>query len=177
VKRVVPWLAALAAACASTPTPPPAPPMDAPWTTGRLSVRVEAEEGRPEQGLSAHFELRGSGRQGELRLSSALGNRLAQARWAPEGALLSTPDGDRRYSDLGELARSALGEALPLAALPDWLAGLPWPGAAHVAREGGFEQLGWQVDLRRHAQGFVFAQRAAPPQVTLRVKLDAAVPP
>ncbi len=173
----MPWLAALVAACASTPPPPMALPDDAPWTTGRLGVRVEAEEGRPEQGLSALFELRGSGRQGELRLSSPLGTRLAQAQWAPGIALLSTPDGDRRYDDLGELARGALGEALPLAALPDWLAGRPWPGARHVAREGGFEQLGWQVDLRRHADGFVLAQRAAPPQVTLRVKLDTAVQP
>ena len=46
---------------------------------------------------------------------------------------------------LEDLSREALGEALPLAAWPDWLAGRPWGGAPHRATEGGFEQLGWQV--------------------------------
>ena len=66
----------------------------------------------------------------------------------------------------------ALGESLPLAALPDWLAGRPWPGAPHTPGEAGFVQLGWQVSLARRSEGWIEARRAAPPAVLVRVKLD-----
>jgi hypothetical protein len=35
-------------------------------------------------------------------------------------------------------------------------------------------QLGWSVDLARHAEGSIVLQRARPPAVTVRVRLDAA---
>jgi outer membrane lipoprotein LolB len=166
--------AALLAACA-TPRMP-AQPGDTPWTSGRISVRVEASAERAAQGVSAAFELRGDGDSGELRLVSPLGSRLAAARWAPGVAVLDTPQGEQRYATLDALSRQALGEALPLAALPDWLIGRPWPGAAHAMTEGGFEQLGWQVQLTSRAQGLIEARRAAPPGVTVRVRLDNAQP-
>ena len=160
--------AALLAACA---TPPPAPG-ELPWTTGRLSVRVAAPDGQAVQSLSAGFELRGDDRSGELRLNSPLGTRVAQARWAPGLAVLDTADGERRFDTLDELSRQALGEALPLAALPDWIAGRPWPVAPHVKAAEGFEQLGWSVRLARQAEGWIEARRAAPPEVLVRVRLD-----
>jgi outer membrane lipoprotein LolB len=127
---------------------------------------------RPAQGLTAAFELQGQAERGELRLLSPLGSQLASARWAPGQALLETPAGSRAFSSLDELSLQALGEVLPLAALPDWLAGRPWPGAAHRAASTGFEQLGWRVDLARQAEGWVQAQRDTPPAVVLRVRLD-----
>lgn len=160
--------AALLAACAS----PPRAPDQAPWTTGRLSVRIEATDKRPAQSVNAAFELQGNGDSGELRLNSPLGTRVASARWAPGLAVLTNADGEQRFADLADLSRQALGEALPLAALPDWLAGRPWPAAPHAAGEAGFEQLGWQVSLARRAEGWVEARRAAAPAVLLRVKLD-----
>jgi outer membrane lipoprotein LolB len=142
------------------------------WTTGRLALRVEASAERPPQSLSAGFELRGDGREGELKLLSPLGTQLAAARWAPALALLVTGDGERRFESLDALSREALGEPLPLAALPDWLAGRPWRDAPHTPRDYGFEQLGWVVTTAALADGQLLARRSAAPVVTLRVRLD-----
>ncbi len=166
--------AALLTACA-TPRPP-APPGETPWTSGRISVRIEATPTQAAQGVSAAFELRGDGESGEMRLISPLGSRLAAARWAPGLAVLDTPQGEQRYAALEDLSRQALGEALPLAALPDWLKGRPWPAASHALNAAGFEQLGWQVVLTQRAEGLIEAHRAAPPKVTVRVRLDPAEP-
>ena len=172
------WLVAgasvlLMTGCASTPPAPGLPTAPTPWATGRMSVRVDASPARVAQNFSAAFELRGDGDSGELRLVSALGTSLAHARWARGRVRLETADGERSFDSLDELSRQTLGEALPLAALPDWLAGRPWPGAAHTATADGFEQLGWQVQLSRLTEGFFEARRAAVPAVQLRIKLDA----
>lgn len=161
-------LAALLAACAT----PPREPGEMPWTTGRLSLRIDATATKPAQSVSAAFELRGDARSGELRLNSPLGSRVASARWAPGLAVLASGEAERRFDNLEELSREALGENLPLAALPDWLAGKPWAGAAHETTEGGFEQLGWQVSLARRGEGWIEARRQAPPAVLVRVRLD-----
>ena len=152
--------------CATTT---PVGPGETPWIGGRLSLRIDAN---PVQNVSAAFELRGNGNSGELRLNSPLGTRLAAARWSPGSAVLADSQGEQRYASLQDLSRKALGEVLPLAALPDWLAGRPWPDAPHAINPAGFEQLGWMVQLTRRADGFVEASRAAPPAVLLRVKLD-----
>lgn len=167
-RRAALLLAALTLAGCATTTRPPATG-EAPWTSGRLSVRIESS---PVQNVSAGFELRGDDSSGELRLNSPLGTRLAAARWSPDSVVLADSQGEQRYANLDDLSRRALGEALPLAALPDWLAGRPWPGAPHHLNPAGFEQLGWQVSLTRRAEGFIEASRAAPPAVMLRVKLD-----
>ena len=127
--------------CATRPT------ADAgmPWTSGRLSVRVEAAAAQPARSVNADFDLRGDGERGELRLSSPLGTMIAATRWAPGVAVLDQGQGEVRYADLDSLSRDALGEVLPLRALPDWLAGRPWAGAASVMQPSGFEQLGWTV--------------------------------
>lgn len=169
VNRAAAWLwlvAALALGGCATTTPPPG---ESPWTSGRLNVRIESS---PVQNVSAGFELRGNDTSGELRLNSPLGTRLAAARWSPGSAVLADSQGEQRYASLDDLSRKALGEALPLAALPDWLAGRPWPQAPHRNNEAGFEQLGWRVSLARRSEGFIEASRAAAPAVMLRVKLD-----
>ncbi len=157
------------AACATPQRPPPGTD----WLAGKLSVRVEATDTRPERGLSSNFELRGDAERGELHLTSPLGTLVALARWAPGEATLSTPDGDTRFRDLDELARVALGEALPLRALPAWLRGRPWSGADSRGTVEGFEQLGWQVGLVRFAEGLLVVTRSTPaPAVTLRARLE-----
>ncbi len=170
IRRALPLLAlALLGAC----TTPPRGHDDAPWVSGRLSLRSEASPTQVAQSVSAAFELQGDGHSGELRLSSPLGTRLATARWAPGLAVLTTSDGESHFRDLDELSERALGEALPLAALADWLAGRPWGGAAHApGANGSFEQLGWHIDLKRRAEGWIELRRLAPPAVRMRVKLD-----
>ena len=165
-------LAAFLAACAS----PPRQPGEAAWTTGRLSLRIDATDAQAAQSVSVAFELRGDGSSGELRLNSPLGSRVASARWAPGLAVLANGDGERRFANLDELTREALGENLPLVALPDWLAGKPWPGAPHGSTEAGFDQLGWQVSLARRAEGWIEARRRTPPAVLVRVRLDETTP-
>jgi len=155
-----------------------------PWATpavgrlsGRLSLQVDAEGDRPAQSLSASFDLRGSAKRGELRLSTPLGTTLAAASWSPGLARLMTPQGEQQFADLDALSRQVFGETLPLRALPDWLRGRPWPDAPSPALPStpgpGFEQLGWHIDLARFADGQLQARRTAPPAVRLRAQLDA----
>jgi outer membrane lipoprotein LolB len=112
-----------------------------------------------------------------LLLSGPLGTTLARAVWSPDRAVLTSAGSETRFTDLDSLSAAALGEALPMAALFDWLRGRPWPGAASQARGDGvlgFEQLGWQVDLARWSDGWVEARRTAPPAVTVRARLEPA---
>lgn len=144
---------------------------------GRLAVRVEGIDGGAARSVSAAFELQGNAESGRLNLSTPLGSTLAQARWSPGSVLLVTPQGERRFADLDALTREVLGEALPVAALFDWLRGRPWPGAPSQAQatpgETVFAQLGWTVDLARIGDSWVTARRDSPPVVTVRAKIDA----
>ena len=137
---------------------------------------MQATPTRPAQSLSAGFELRGGAERGQMVLLSPIGTRLALARWAPGEVTLDSGEGPQAFASLAALAEAAFGESLPLAAWPDWLAGRPWPAAPHALIDGGFEQLGWQVQTARLADGLLVARRATPPQVSLRVRLDNAAP-
>lgn len=161
----------LLAACATVKLPAVGPDQA---LSGRLSVRIADQ---PERGISAGFELQGSASQGQLLLSGPLGTTLARAVWSPGLAVLASAGSETRFANLDSLTTAALGEAVPLAALFDWLRGRPWPGAASLARGDGvpgFEQLGWQIDLARWPEGWVEARRAAPPAVTVRARLEPA---
>jgi outer membrane lipoprotein LolB len=162
-------LCAVLAGCAT----PPGPPNPTPELSGRLAVRVAGDAARS---LSAGFALTGNAQAGQLALTSPLGTVLAQARWAPGLALLQTPDTRSEHASLDDLAEAALGERIPLAALVDWLHGRPWAGAPAQplpAPAIGFSQLGWQVDLARHAEGWVLARREQPaPEVTVRARIE-----
>lgn len=141
--------------------------------SGRMSVRVAATAGQAERAANMAFELRGTPEAGAIDFSTPLGSVVAQARWAPGRVVLVTPQGERAFDDLDSLSREALGEAVPVAALFDWLRGRPWPGAPHQRGEGVvFSQLGWQVDLARFSAGQVTASRAQAPAVTVRAVLD-----
>ena len=98
-----------------------------------------------------------------------------------EGEIIAVGPGGREtaYPDLEAMTRALLGEALPVAALFDWLAGRPSPAApgesAQATSPPSFRQLGWLVDLARFDEGLIVARREAPPAVSVRVKLDAAL--
>ncbi len=170
------WLlaASLLGGCASVGQKAP---VGAETLSGKLSVRVDASNTAPARSESGNFELKGTPDEGLLNLSSPLGTVLAQARWSGQRAWLTTSQGEIAYPDLDTLTQEMLGERLPVAALFDWLRGRPWPGAASQANPAptgpGFQQLGWSVDLARFSEGWITAQRAQPPTVTVRARVDA----
>ncbi len=158
----------LLAGCASL-----APP-GADVLAGRLSVRVD---GQAERALNVGFELGGDAQRGSLLLTGPLGTTAAQASWLPGQALLRSAGSESRHADLDSLGRAALGEALPMAALFDWLRGRAWAGAPSQPRADGrpgFQQLGWQIDLARWADGTLEAVRPAPPAITVRARVERA---
>lgn len=166
--RAAAWVALLSG-CAS---PAVLPTGHAPPISGRLSIRVDAE---PVRVFSAAFELSGDARAGMLALTSPLGSTLARAQWSAGEAVLNTPAGQSRFSNLDDLAAQALGERVPMAALFDWLRGRPWTGAASAALSdgaAGFEQLGWRVSLAGFGDGWLDARRDAAPAITFRARLD-----
>ncbi|WP_374673289.1 lipoprotein insertase outer membrane protein LolB [Ideonella sp.] len=173
-RRAATWLAAglVLAGCATAPPPGAAPP--GALRAGRLVVKV-AEGDQGSRSHSAAFELQGDETTGRLRLLGPLGTQVAQAEWGPQGVQLDDGQGRRHFPDLTTLAREALGEPLPLAALLHWLAGRPWPGAPHEPSAQGFVQLGWAVDLSRWADAATLqAERLDPPGVSVRARLDPA---
>lgn len=152
-------------------------PQGAQTISGKLSVRVDAIGKAQARSESGNFELKGTPDEGQLNLSSPLGTVLAQARWSGQRAWLTTSQGESAYPDLDTLTQEMLGERLPVAALFDWLRGRPWRGAASQANAApagpGFQQLGWSVDLARFSEGWITAQRAQAPAVTVRARVDA----
>lgn len=159
--------------CASVP---PASPGDGPVLTGRLLVKVAATNQQTAQNHSVAFELSGDEHRGQMRLLGPLGAQVALARWDERGASLQDSQGGRDFPDVPTMTSEALGEALPLGALMQWLQGRPWPGAPHrplASETPGFAQLGWSVDLGRWADNaLVEATRLNPPGVSVRAKLD-----
>ncbi len=148
---------ALLTACA---TPPREAAFGETVWQGRLALRVDSQ---PPQSMSAGFELRGEARQGELALSSPLGQVLAVADWGPQGARLRQGGTERRYASIDEMTAELTGTALPLAALFAWLR-----GQADTPE-------GWEVDLSGHADGRLLARRLAPPP-TAELRLRFAMP-
>ncbi|MEH0167849.1 outer membrane lipoprotein LolB [Paucibacter sp. JuS9] len=176
-RLLVAALAAALTACASIsdksqPLPVQA---DAMQFSGKLSVKVTGSD----QGGSGSFDLQGTPRAGLLELSTPLGQLIARTRWDGESVLMQTPKEQRRYPDLDTLTQDLLGEAIPVAALFDWLRGRPWPDAPSQTLEGetkGFKQLGWTVDLSGFAEkSLIVARRSEPNEVVLRARLESPV--
>ena len=153
-RRAFMVLAAMAMAGCATRTPRQGPEH---WS-GRLSMQVGSN---PPQAFSAGFELSGNSSQGQLLLNSPLGTAVASAQWTAEQAVLRSGSDARHYRSMEELLTHATGAALPLAALFDWLTGVPTPVA------------GWDADLSGLNQGRLLASRQNPePTVQLRILLD-----
>jgi outer membrane lipoprotein LolB len=150
---VLAWLAG----CAQTDRRVSSRDASAFWS-GRLLLQLQAE---PVQTFTASFELMGSPEAGELHILSPLGQHLARLLWSQEQAQLQRGQEQTSRPTLDALVRELTGTDLPVAALFQWLAGRPDPAA------------GWQVDLGRHAQGRISAQRLLPaPPALLRIVLD-----
>lgn len=152
------WFATVfIAGCAQTPRA--ADPIDAEissWS-GRISLQVQSE---PPQAFFAGFELKGSAAQGELVLSSPLGNSLALLRWSATEAVLDSGNQIQRFASVGELIEKATGAAIPVTALFDWLRG------KNTAADG------WTADLTQQTEGRISASRTVPqPRADLRVVL------
>ena len=162
-------LSALLAGCATRP--PTSPAYEGQRLHGRLSV--QAADG---QGGSSAFELLGTALVGQLELSTPLGSLVARASWDAQGVRLETPQqGSRLFASLDALGQELLGEAIPVAALFDWLQGRPWPQAEASPLPSparGFVQLGWRIELDRFDDGLLVAKRLGEPMVTLRARLD-----
>jgi outer membrane lipoprotein LolB len=167
--RVAAALLAFAlAGCAQLQKAPPDAVTEA-RLSGRISVTVAGNVHNRGTGGAASFELFGGPQAGRLELTSPLGALVARANWQPGRVTLQTPSDERRFDDLDALTRELLGEAVPVAALFDWLQARPWPAAPHQKTAGGFEQLGWRIEPKLPA---LVATRLADPVVTLRARLD-----
>jgi outer membrane lipoprotein LolB len=166
VLTIAAW-ALLMVGCASM-----APPMPPGLIAGRLGLQVAAHGAAPARQLSGSFELRGDAAHGQLDLVSPIGVTVAQARWRPGLVELISSEGPIVFTSLDDLSARTFGEPLPLAALFDWLRGRPWGGAPAHPAPVGFEQLGWEIDTTRLAEGQLVARRAAAPAVTLRARLE-----
>jgi len=148
--------AILGTGCATAP-PPGALESQGPWS-GRLALRLQ---GTPPQSFTAGFELKGRADTGELALLTPLGNTAAQLTWAPGKATLRSGSDVQDFDSLDALAAHATGTPIPIAALFDWLAGVPTQAA------------GWSADLSELPAGRLQARRLDPqPAADLRVVLD-----
>lgn len=125
---------------------------------GRLALQVEDSD---VQSFAASFELHGSPAAGDLRLFTPIGSTVAAVDWNADGATLRTGDETRRFASLDALAASASGNPLPVAALFDWLRGVPTVVP------------GWDPDLRLLPEGRLVARRHTPlPAMILRMVLE-----
>lgn len=146
------WAALSLSGCASTGL------LDQRLWSGRLAVTVHDT---PPQNLSASFELQGSPEAGRLTLYYPLGTTLAHVQWSPTGAQWQRGSEWESRPTLVELMRELTGTDLPVADLFAWLGGQ------------ATSTQGWQVDLSRHADGRIQAQRQAPlPRTELRVVFE-----
>ena len=162
-------LALALAGCAQLPKTPPDASAES-HLSGRISVTVAGDVHNRGTGGAASFELFGDPQAGRLELTSPLGALVARASWQPGRVMLQTPNDERSFDDLDALTRELLGEAVPVAALFDWLQARPWPTAPHKKTDSGFEQLGWRIEPKLPA---LVATRLAAPTVILRAKLDS----
>jgi outer membrane lipoprotein LolB len=164
--------------CTSLPSREPAT-----WAggsiSGRLSIQASASTTDADKTsirpFNAQFELRGQAHAGELDVLSPLGTVLARAHWSPESVWLQKAGEEAvSYASLSDLSEQALGQKLPVAAFFDWFNARVWPAVSHTAlTPSRFEQLGWEVDTSRCANGWIVLQRRTPaPAMTVRVRRD-----
>lgn len=146
------FVALFLSGCAST-----SPTQTKAWS-GRLALTVHDT---PPHSLSASFDLTGDRQTGRLTLYSSLGTTLAHVQWNPTGAQWQRGNEWESRPTLDALTRELTGTELPMAELFDWLEGQA------TATEG------WQVDLSRHADRRIVAQRMFPlPRAELRLVFE-----
>ena len=126
-------------------------PLDSRERAGRFSLRVEGPDGI--EAVTGRWKLVEAKDFTELTLMTPLYGILARITSGPEGALLERPNkgesGEIRASSAEELMQQHLGFSLPVDMLSAWISGHPWSGEKFQATEGGFEQAGWFVAVKR----------------------------
>ena len=165
-------MAALLAACATTPShPPPSalPAVDAPFSIdGRLSVR------RGTEALTANFSWRHVPPRDELIVSTPLGQTVAEISGdaAAQRYELRRSDGRIEVADdWSALTERALGAPLPVSGFAAWIAGAPRANAPHSiepdasGRTWVLRQDGWEI---------VYAYADADARLPMRLQLTQA---
>jgi outer membrane lipoprotein LolB len=134
---------ALLAACATAP----APTGTAFELTGRVAIRSGQEA------ASGQLFWRHGQSFDDLMISTPLGMGIAEITRRAEIYTLTTADGRRiSASDPEALTEEALGWRLPLAGLPDWVQGRPYPSSEGETQRGPdgraqlIRQLGWTIE-------------------------------
>ena len=125
-----------------------------------MGLQVETSDAQPAQSFSASFELSGNAQAGQLVLITPLGSTLAVLSWQPGEALLREGQQMRRFDTLNELSEKAIGTALPIAALFNWLQGL------------NTQVQGWQVDVSQLPRRLILHRASPLPQAQLRLVID-----
>ena len=125
---------------------------------GRISLLIRSE---PSQSFAGGFNLLGNPQEGQMTLTTPLGNVAAQLRWQPGMAVLQSGGGQQQYPSVQAMLLAATGAAVPIDALFAWLRG---------------EQVtapGWLADTSQSTRGRISAQRSDPqPGVVLRIVLE-----
>ena len=125
---------------------------------GRISLVIQSE---PSQSFAGGFSLLGNPQEGQMTLTTPLGNVAAQLRWQPGMAVLQSGGGQQQYPSVQAMLLAATGAAVPIDALFAWLRG---------------EQVtapGWLADTSQSSRGRISAQRSDPqPGVVLRIVLE-----
>jgi len=148
------------AACIVKPRLPDTQDADVYTRAGRFALRAESLDGA-QQAVQGGFVWREAGRVLRLDLSNPLGTTLARVDASvntnPAHAVLTRADGSQTVApDADALLADALGSAIPVGSLRDWLHGrLGAQPVQNLTRDAEhrpetFTQDGWQVRLSRY---------------------------
>jgi outer membrane lipoprotein LolB len=139
------FIVALLGACASVAPPQPAREGEF-AVVGRVAVRYG------EEAASGRVAWRHSDSDDDLVISTPLGQGIAEITRRDGMYALVTSDRQRfTAADPEQLTEQALGYALPLGGLPDWLRGRAQPGVPAQTRYDGkrlaeLRQQGWTIE-------------------------------
>jgi outer membrane lipoprotein LolB len=134
---------------------------------GRISLAIDAAPhaaNSAQQAFSGSFEWRGNAQTGQLDLLSPLGSIVAQMQWSPSSAQLISGGAQHSFPSAASMIEQTTGIAISPEQLLAWLQGRA-PALTGSAAD-------WQVDLSRHAQGRISAQRQQPTPAQLRIILE-----
>jgi outer membrane lipoprotein LolB len=135
---------------------------------GRVAARVSGASAR---GFSGGFSWAHRAADDTIELLTPLGQIAARINLTPAGATIELPDGTTTStSDPEGFLTESFGVALPLAALPSWLQGVPVRGAPYraeadaVGRPSTIWQNGWQIQYTEYSSD---APTARPTRIQL----------
>jgi outer membrane lipoprotein LolB len=122
--------------------------------TGRISIQAEQE------GWHAAVRWNQRATEYDIKLSSPLGQDVAQLYGDENSVVMRTSDGEDRAADPETLLYKRLGWRIPLSGLRFWALGLPDLTASAVTPQDReldslgrlmrLRQSGWEIDFRRY---------------------------